>query len=121
MQVRAIVIASALALASLSAHAGLSDVTPLGKGRYMIGGRANTVFGSPGKLQAKAMKIANTYCVEKKPGTEAVMESATGQRAEQGVAGMGQGWAVGGGGHFAEAEVVFTCESTDATSTAAAQ
>lgn len=120
MQTRNIVIATALALASLSAHAGLSDVTPLGKGRYLIGGRANTVFGSPGKLQAKAMKIANAYCIEKKPGTEAVMESATGQRDEQGVAGFGQGWAMGGGGNFAETEVVFTCELAEADSTAAA-
>lgn len=121
MQTRTFVIAVALVTASLSAHAGLSDVTPLGKGRYLIGGRANTVFGSPGKLQAKAMKIANAYCVEKKPGTEAVMESASGQRAEQGVAGMGQGWAMGGGGHFAETEVIFTCEAAETASTATAQ
>lgn len=102
----------ALLVAAFSAQAGLSDVTPIGKGRYTIGGRANTVFGSPGKLQAKAMKIANAYCVENKPGTEAVLQSADGQRAEMGwgAAGENGAWA-GGGGRFAEAEIVFTCEA----------
>ncbi len=110
--VRRFALSLTLLAAAFSAHAGLSDVTPIGKGRYTIGGRANTVFGSPGKLQAKAMKVANTYCAKNKPGTEAVLQSADGQRAEMGwgAAGGDGAWA-GGGGRFAEAEIVFTCEA----------
>ena len=119
MKFHTVTIAAVLALTSLSAHAGLSEVTPIGKGRYMIGGRSNTVFGSPGKLQAKAMKVANAFCAEKHGGKEAVLQSADGRRGEQGWGAGGNGFAAGGGGNFAETEIIFTCESPEAATASA--
>ncbi|WP_342315538.1 hypothetical protein [Lysobacter sp. FW306-1B-D06B] len=104
-----------LALLCVSvAHAGMSDVVPLGKGRYMIGGKSATVFGNTSKMQGKAMKVANDFCAEKKPGTEAVMESAQGQRGQMGTAYQTTDGAWGGGGaKQAEIEVIFTCEKLE--------
>jgi hypothetical protein len=80
----------------------------------LIAGRALSIFGTPGKLQAKAMKVANEYCAREHSGTEAVLQSAEGRKAQSGWGAGGGGFAAGGGGNNAEAEVIFTCEAPDA-------
>lgn len=105
-------------LAASATQAGMSEVVPLGKGRYMIGGKSATVFGNTSKMQGKAMKVANDFCAEKRPGTEAVMESAQGQRGQMGAGYQTSdgGWG-GGGAKQAEIEVIFTCEKLEEEST----
>ena len=115
---RTLALFAVLLLVALPAHAGMSDVVPLGKGRYMIGGKSVTVFGNTSKMQGKAMKLANEFCTEKKPGTEAVMESAQGQRGQMGTGYQGADGSWGAGGaKQAEIEVIFTCEKVEEDAT----
>jgi hypothetical protein len=63
-----------LSLASLTAQAGISEVTPIGKGRYLIAGKGYTTFSTTDKMTTKAMKKANAFCATQ-GGKEAVMVS----------------------------------------------
>lgn len=67
-------IVAALSLTSLSAQAGISEVTPLGKGRYLMAGKGYTTFSTTDKMTTKAMKKANAFCATQ-GGKEAVMIS----------------------------------------------
>ncbi|UNK49025.1 hypothetical protein MNR01_14995 [Lysobacter sp. S4-A87] len=74
MKLYAATAVAVLALTSLSAQAGVSEVTPIGKGRYLIAGKGYTSFSTTDKMTTKAMKKANAFCATQ-GGKEAVMVS----------------------------------------------
>lgn len=72
------------ALLMLSFSALADEPTPIGEGKYMLGGRARTFFGTTAKIVANLMEDANEFCQDKF-GKEAVLISSRGEEARMGV------------------------------------
>ena len=72
----------------------MSEVQPIGQGRYMVGTSARGGFTSDTEVKAGALARARAYCDEQKKGMTLLSSSSSGT----------QGWTP------QNAEVVFTCE-----------
>lgn len=78
-------VALSAVLACAVAYAGsMSDVVPVGGGKFMLTGRNATVFGSSDGIAAKLITKAHQYC-EGNGGGEAVLLDKDGESAAVGV------------------------------------
>jgi len=69
---RTLFIATCLAVTGC---ATMSDVVPIGEGRYMVGTSVRGGFTSDAEVKASALKRANAYCAER--GKQMVLIDAT--------------------------------------------
>jgi hypothetical protein len=72
---RTLFIAASLALAGC---ATMSDVVPIGDGRYMVGTSVRGGFTSDAEVKASALKRANAYCQERSKQMVLIDSSSSG-------------------------------------------
>lgn len=77
-------VCAALLIFAFSATA--AEPTPIGEGKYMLRGRAHTMFGTTAKIIENLMEDANEFCQDK-VGKEAVLTSSRGEEARMGFGG----------------------------------